>query len=57
MEKTVNIFVILEPNKGMKETFYMKLINEKEAKKISKSKWFELYDKPDTKVLQPLYSE
>ena len=41
----------------MKETFYMKHINEKEAKKISKSKWFELYDKPDTKVLQPLYSE
>lgn len=55
MSIKTNIFVILQPNNGMKENFYMKLSDAKKAKKISKSKWFELYNQSDTKVLPPLY--
>lgn len=51
------IFVILHPNKGMKETHMVKYPDKEEAQKISKNKWFELHDKPDTICLQPLYDE
>ena len=54
----VKIQVIMFENKGLgHKTHYWMKEDELPAKRISKDKWFKLYDLPDTKVLGPLTKE
>jgi len=51
----VQIRVLMDTDNHNKESFYAREPNEDKFKKISKDKWFNLYDGKNVEVLAPLY--